>query len=382
MSTTKFWSAAVVRLTIHHPFFTEVLYSMELAEGFADGTPKVDTACTDSRTLWLNREFFEKLSLDEQMGLIAHEVCHKIFLHPTRRGMREPGLANVAMDLAINPILIDNGFKLPAGGLNEPKYKGWLFERIYSDLKDEREKQGGGGGKPDPSAPWEDVIEPEGMTADEKAALEEETKAIVERAAANAMAMGRAPAGIAQGLTQAYKAAAEPWHNHLHRYMQALSQSTYSWARINRRALLTHGVFAPHHYSEALGDVVVFVDTSGSCYEAAQQVRFAEHLNAILSECKPQRTWLYYFDTRVYPGEEIEPGQLEIQTNPKGGGGTSFEPLFERLDEDGIVPDVCIVLTDMEGSFPADAPEYPVVWASILKGKRAPWGELIEVSND
>jgi hypothetical protein len=43
------------------------------------------------------------------------------------------------------------------------------------------------------------------------------------------------------------------------------------------------------------------------------------------------------------------------------------------------VPAVCIILTDLCGSFPAQAPEYPVIWASIEEGIEAPFGEALYV---
>jgi predicted metal-dependent peptidase len=93
--------------------------------------------------------------------------------------------------------------------------------------------------------------------------IEQEVKAMVDRAVAMAKAMGNLPAGIEKEVIKASKPAREPWFNHLHRYMQSLAISEYNWARMNRRAMLTHKCFAPLHYSEALGVVDVYVDTSG-----------------------------------------------------------------------------------------------------------------------
>lgn len=372
--TTDVAQAATVRLTLRFPFWTEIFFSMTVREA----TPEdgIDTAATDGRTLWINRAFFSPLSLDEQVGILAHELGHKIFLHPTRQGHREAQLWNIACDLAINQILVDNGFRLPAGALLDAKYKGWVAEAIYADLLQQRKD---GKGEPPPlPAGWADLRVPTG-TPEQIARHEEEVKALVERAVANARAMGNAPAGIEAGLISTYKASREPWYNHLHRYMQALTNSEYNWAKLNRRALKTHGMFAPLHQSEALGTVALFIDTSGSCYSKAEQANFASHLNAILAEAKPQKVLVYYFDTKVYPGEEIEAGTLDMATKPVGGGGTDFSPLFTHLEENDVFPDVAIVLTDMEGRFPNDEPEFPVVWADVYGGHDAPFGEVIHV---
>jgi predicted metal-dependent peptidase len=376
---------AAVRLTIRHPFWTEIYYSMTVIE--SDGSDGVETQATDGRNLWINTEFFKSIPLDQQVSEIVHELCHKIFLHTTRRGQRDPKLWNIACDYVINAMMKNNGFVLGNDWLLDMKYDGWLAEAVYADLakkQDEQQQQqqpGQGKGRGQSQGPQlpkgrQDIREAQG-TPEEQAKQEDEVKALVDRALANAKAMGNVPVGMESGTAQAFKSPSEPWYNHLHRYMQSLAVNEYNWARINRRALLTHGVFAPLHYSEALGDIALGIDTSGSCYMAAEQARFAEHLNAILAEAKPRRVHVYYFDTKVYPGEVIEAGEFDVQTKPKGGGGTSFVPLFEQLQEDGIEPELCIILTDLLGRFPKDEPTYPVVWANTLPYGVAPFGETI-----
>lgn len=366
---TDIAAACGVRLTLRYPFWSEVYYSMEVVED-----EKVGTAATDGRTLWINRMFWSALRLDEQVGLVAHELCHKIFLHCTRRGSRDPRLWNEACDLAINPMLQKNGFTLPKDGLLDMKYDGWLAEAIYADLL---KQEKAGTKRAGISERLLDIRTPEG-TPEEIAKVETEVQALVDRAIMNAKAHGKLPAGIEQGVVQAFKPLREAWYNALHRFMQSLANSEYNWARLNRRTLRSHGVFTPLHQSEALGDIAVFIDASGSVFDRASQSNFAGHLNAILSEAKPRRVHVYYFDTRCYPGEVMEAGELEFVSKPRGGGGTMFEPIFEQLEQDGITPEVAIVLTDLEGSFPAQAPEYPVVWASI-EDHAAPFGDVLVI---
>jgi predicted metal-dependent peptidase len=331
------------------------------------------TAATDGRNLFVNPEWYGKLTLDQKVGLVAHEMCHKIFLHCTRRGSRDPQLWNEACDHAVNTLLKKNGMTLPDGGACDMKYEGWLVETIYKDLvqeqKDNPKRQGLG-------QEFMDIKESD-MTPEEKERYEVEVKALVERAVANAKAMGRLPAGIDAGIVECFKAPKEAWYNTLHRYMQSLSSSEYNWARLNRRTLRSHGTFSPLHLSEALGDIVLLIDTSGSCYDKAQQSNFCGHLNAILAEARPHKVHVYYFDTRVYPGETIEAGEFDISLRPKGGGGTDFRNLFTAVEEDGVYPEVAIVLTDLCGPF-GDEPGYPVVWASTEDGQ-APFGETIYV---
>lgn len=383
-------AAAAVRLTLRYPFWTEIFYSMTVEEVGEDHS--CQTAGTDGRKLFINGPWWKKLTLDEQVGVTAHELCHKIFLHCTRQGGRDAALWNVACDYAINALLKQNGFTLPVPHLYDAKYEGMLAEAIYADLlkqqKAQPQQQPGAGqatdgqGNPIPGVgkAWEVLkdIFPNGGTPEQIEKHETEVKALVERAVANAKAMGSLPAGLESGVVEVFKASKEPWYNRLHRYMQSLSTSNYNWARLNRRTLRSHGVFTPLHLSEALGDIAVFIDASGSVYNAADQANFCGHMNAILAEARPSRVHLYYFDAAVYPGEVIEAGEIDITTRPKGGGGTCFIPIFKQLEDDGITPEVCIILTDLEGSFPPVAPTYPVVWATIIDHV-APFGETILV---
>jgi predicted metal-dependent peptidase len=66
----------------------------------------------------------------------------------------------------------------------------------------------------------------------------------------------------------------------------------------------------------------------------------------------------------------------------EGGGGTSFVPVFDRIHEDGIQPDMLVYLTDTYGSFPAQEPDYKVIWGSIVPNPRVPFGQVVEVEID
>lgn len=390
MSKTNIASAAAVRLALRHPFWTEVFYSMTIREATPEEVAAgIETEATDGRNLWINKDFWKGIPLDQQVAELVHELYHKILLHNTRRGGRDPLIWNMACDYVINAAMKKQNFIFPCAGnpgdwLYNPKYDGWLAETVYTDLmKEKKEAEKKGGSMPGGLSPARrDLKDAQGIeTPEGKSKVEAQITAMVDRAIALAKAMGTLPAGIAAEVEQATKAASEPWYNHLHRFMQSLRAQEYNWARVNRRALRTHGCFAPLHYGEALGEIALFIDTSGSCFAAAQQAKFAEHLQAILAEAKPLKVHVYFFDVKVYPGMVVEVNELDVMLHPKGGGGTSFRDLFTTLEEDGIEPELAIVLTDLCGSFPDDEPGYPVIWANTEPGMTAPFGEVIDIEN-
>jgi predicted metal-dependent peptidase len=374
---------AAVRLTVRYPFWCELFYSMNIIEVGAghELVNDVQTLATDGKNLWVNVDYFNAESLDFQVADLVHELGHKMFLHATRRGFRDPQLWNQACDYAINSLLKQNGFAMKdpnrpdSDFLYDPQYDGWLAEKIYADLVNRNREQN----DPPPPMPQKrmDLRKPEG-TAEEIAVQEQEIQALVDRAIQNARARGDLPGGVEDGTAQAYRAVGESWFNHLHRYMQSLSSGNYNWAHLNRRTLRTHGCFSPMHLSEALQDVVIWVDGSGSCFSKAEQANFAAHVNAIMAEAKPRKVVVYYFDTRVYDPEEYEPGEVVLK--PKGGGGSDCREIFNRAIEDGYHPSVGIVLTDMLVRFPDEEPPFPVFWADVLGAVgEAPFGEYAVV---
>jgi len=65
-----------------------------------------------------------------------------------------------------------------------------------------------------------------------------------------------------------------------------------------------------------------------------------------------------------------------------GRGGTDFRPVFESVAEEAVVkgylPDCLIYFTDGFGSFPKEAPSYPVLWIVVEEGiEEFPFGEVL-----
>jgi predicted metal-dependent peptidase len=396
----------------------------------------VPTLCTDGHRMWVNPTFFNGLALDYKITAVAHESCHKMLHHCTRGLDFDPRIGGIAADIVVNTLLADNGFKIHPNWVQpEPKYKGWTFEAVYRDLmknaKTPQPGQGGCGGMPGQPKPpqkggkpgqpgkddqpsggvgmptpgdqpgegkgktpaeevlegmpqqwkdaWQDIKKFKG-TAAEVENFEQKIEQQVAKAIATAKAMGHAPVGVEMAMDNIRVVITEKWYDHLARYMQALSISEYNWARNNKRYAALYDIVAPDNYMEALGTVIFLVDASGSCYTAIEQARFAEHVNAILGECKPRRVIVAYFDTKVHAEYEMDPGEVEFVPHPKGGGGTSFVEPLEWVEEQDVQPAVVIVLTDMMGTFPMQEPGFPVVWASTMKGIKAPFGELVEIN--
>ena len=93
--------AAIKRkMLVKYPFFGSIVASVEYKENM-----NIDTASTDGETVYYNPEYIEKLSVDEQIFIFAHEICHIAFNHVLRSKDKNPRLWNIATDGVINQFL-------------------------------------------------------------------------------------------------------------------------------------------------------------------------------------------------------------------------------------------------------------------------------------
>src|SRR5262252_2962161 len=124
---------------------TRTFYGVLVGQVTPQMSNKVPTAATNGKVHYWNPDFINELSQDEVLGTQAHESEHDARRHGTRRGGRDQEKWNKACDYAINPDLVDQGFKLPEGALIDRKYKGMSAEDIYRsreiDEALERQKQ-------------------------------------------------------------------------------------------------------------------------------------------------------------------------------------------------------------------------------------------------
>jgi predicted metal-dependent peptidase len=106
--------------------------------------------------------------------------------------------------------------------------------------------------------------------------------------------------------------------------------------------------------------------------------QFFGEIQSIVGEVKPEKLHVVYCDDQIQGHNEFDPGE-DVTMNPKGFGGTDFRPVFDYLEKEGITPACLIYLTDMLGTFPAHAPDYPVLWGDTEGLVEAPFGETVRI---
>ena len=352
----------------------------------------IDTAATDGRRLLYNPDFVLSLPREERIGLLAHEVMHCVLKHFARRGERELGKANIAMDLAINPLLIDAGFQLPACGLfpGQGDYKdlpsGLSFEEYFARLPAKQpDPEGDGSGQPGDGTPDPggcggviDAQDPEGTPADAASAAQLDAEWSVNIAAAQQAAKrrGTLSAGLERVIGEALAPKAD-WRAALREFITRPAKRDYNWKRQNRRHIHA-GLYLPSLHSLELGEIVIAIDTSGSITPETLQ-RFAGEIADIAATGANKITTLYH-DSDVVKVETWTPDDGPFTLTPCGGGGTSHKPVFDWIEaNDEEPPAVLVCLTDLASDFPPSAPDYPTLWASTDSHARHPFGERLDI---
>ena len=377
-------------LLLDHPFFGTLLFRLKGRE-----TPSVKTMATDGVSLFYNSDFVATLSAAELTGVLAHEVLHPGLQHHVRRGNRGTKRWNMACDYAINPLVIDAGLALPKDVLIDNRFRGMSAERIYNLIKEEDDdggqqddRQGSSEDSPDgrgrdkdePSSPETpggfgqvldapDAADAEGKDADEQA---RDWQIAVEQAETISKLAGKLPAGLERSLQGAEEARVD-WRELLRRAWSETTPSDYSWMRPNRRHIW-QGLYLPGVQREGVGEVVIFVDCSGSI-NARQLSLFEAEVRSILEGQRPERVYVVYFDAHVHKVDVYEAGQ-QIHLTPVGGGGTDFRPCFQWVEESHVQPQILVFLTDLYGALPDHPPPHPVLWAST-GSQHAPFGQVV-----
>ena len=167
------------------------------------------------------------------------------------------------------------------------------------------------------------------------------------------------------------------WRELLRQFMDQIAKTDYSWTPPNRR-YVHQGLYLPSMRSEQLPPIVVAIDTSGSVGQDDLD-QFAAELRDILEEARPEFLHVVYCDTSVRSVQTFQPDD-DIELKVAGGGGTSFIPPFEWVEENDVDPVCMIYLTDLRSSRFPDEPAYPTMWGVYGGNKtETPFGEVVEI---
>jgi predicted metal-dependent peptidase len=393
-------SRAVTRLACTNPFFGSCLMQLGTIED-----PNCATMATDGEAIYWGRDFVDTLTEEEVRGVLCHEVMHVILMHCQKQPARYSDfkLTNVAMDYTINPELRNSGHVLPKGVLFDESGKtaGWTWQAIYLLLEEVKQQQEGEG---QPSEGGEDGEGLDGFTASEIEAMAndianaedhvgpskksdsetETTKQKIQDMVVKAVTTAEGsktdlPAGM-ERILEEIREPKLPWNEIFQNLVRAKFQDDFTYRKPNKK-FFADDLYLPTMSGERAGTIVLSLDTSGSVRDE-ELTAYCGEVNCVVNDLKPEKVYLMTSDCRVAQVQEFE-GDMWFDVadfKALGGGGTSFRPVFEYLDEKEIAVDQLIYFTDM-GVYPSDYPtkhpDFPVIFVSTEPNQTAPFGDVI-----
>jgi len=356
-------------LILDHPFFGTACTKRPII--YTDTVPTAAMSATGQ--MYMNVDFCAPLSVQQLMFLLAHEAMHYMLAHGLRRGHRDPQAWNVAADKVINDTLIDAGVgDFIDGGVTLDGAREMAAESLY-DENDDGDGEGPGGLGNDIGDP----TDADGQPLDDATIhqLEAEAKIDAIQSAKAAKAVGKLPASI-ERMVEELVNVSTPWYDILERFMAGKIKDGYSWNRPNRRFIARNIYIPGTDYVPKMGPVVIGVDTSGSI-GPDEIAMFNGHINRIIDTCNPEVVHVVYCDYDVAGVDEYTPEDFPVTIQCKGGGGTSFKPVFDWIDTNAIDPECVVYLTDGYGDQSEFTTNHETVW--LTTGTEAfDWGHVIK----
>jgi predicted metal-dependent peptidase len=400
-------AAARTKLILDKPFLGALVMRLPMQQANSDWCP---TTATDARAFYYNSEYIDQLSLDETQFMLAHEALHCALSHFARRQHRTKHHWDMACDYAINPLLTGDGLKPPPGSLMLPQFNGMTAEEIYPCLDDKNDdkpldnhiydqdnSKGSGSGTSEKDLAKDNQqndtenegdehdnpqtgsgsfsSKPPPLSPDEAETLSIQWQQRMAGAAQQARQVGKLDGAMARMVDHLLQPQLS-WRLLLARYMTAIARDDFSYMRPSRR----EGSFILPSLRSNQVELVVALDTSGSIQDH-EMGEFLSEINAMKGQMRARITLIACDSVIAEEAPWIYEAWEEFQLPQKitGGGGTSFEPVFDWISDQALKPDLLIYFTDAQGAFPPHEPHYPVIW--LVKGKeKTPWGQRIQLN--
>jgi predicted metal-dependent peptidase len=374
-------------LLAKYPFIGTVAMSLDIVP-VRDAN--LETAATDGKNIFFDIDFLSKLTQNQILFVIAHEVMHCVLMHLTRsKSLTNKHICNIAADFEVNSMLVCDSFDhlpsalLPTGSgfsfpwhLNMERYYDLLMEEANNnnawwaktfdkhifdenDINDltktdssRKDRYGEVGKDADlkPSNSVKDVNYNQNMIEKIINAAQ-----IVERQ------RGTLPS-YAKRLINNILNPEVPWQEVLANFITSSSGSKHDWSKPKRR-YISSGLYLPSTTSESINAAVI-IDTSASTANLLDT--FVTELNSIINLIPNYTLNVIDIDTDIKDVRTFNSeNQLKAENfNVTGGGGTILLPAFKYIEEHLHDVDVVIAFTDgyCEEIHETDVPNMPLLW--------------------
>lgn len=389
----------------------------------------IETACTDADKIYFSPDFLNSITDSELDFVLMHEVLHVVLQHCfryTNKSVDETQF-NIACDTVVNSTILQafdgDLSKISIGSLGGELYhiapngeEGYKYtaEEIYEMLMLQIKKEQGNGtsekssddgingnkGKPKkgknksqgrfkgmPSEDDTTLDSHDRWTKDESGErgakwqeyLEDAIKSV--KIDKSSKSRGTIPA-FAERYLEELSTAKTDWRAVLCEFVQE-EICDYSFSPPDRR-FGDSDFFLPdfNEKEESVKNLLFMIDTSGSMSDELVTEAFNEVRGALIQFNERLEGLLGFFDAVVVEPKPFSSiTELEI-IRPKGGGGTSFDVIFDYVENKMSEPPYAIIIiTDGYAPFPSEkrARGIPVLWIINNDDVTPPWGKVIRI---
>lgn len=418
------------RLLVKYPAFASTIVNI----GYYEKT--VSTLCTDGQNIYYNKDFLNKLSFNEQLFVLAHEICHIRSNHIMRSKDKNQKLWNIATDAVINQLLKEDGLTMPAGVINVEEAINYSAEEYYDKLLENQKnnsnernqsnqndskspsennaqgnaassgsenkenpnesdgnskenssnEEGNNPSNVDDHSMWSKALENENNKADSNEPNEEivdEQELFSQNRKEKIENLKKLKDEL---LKQSMKAGKEPGETEFTLNDIGINKALIDWRTLLRKAVniklkwdtrrpeVEYGVLVPKINKLAYPRTEILLDTSGSIDE--------EMLRNFLRECKyilqNSEMWVGCFDTKFYGFQKIN-NEKDIENMTfYGRGGTNFDVAVSAFSQR---VDNKIIFTDGYAYMPKEKSD--IIWIVFGEEKiNPPGGKVIYIDNE
>jgi predicted metal-dependent peptidase len=337
------------------------------------------TAGTNGTFIKWNPYYFHFLSKEGRKSILMHELRHVAYLHPLRRGTRDPEIWNYAVDTVLDNEMDHEGYPV-SGEAVFPRelfgetthtfvnhdWDGLSAEEIYDKMIADAIQV--------PLGYRPDLID-EGINP--HAMINGVVSATHAAKLAGAQA-GDIPGDVETTLRRFLKPKL-PWKQLHAQFFTQLTEQDYSWRRPSRRST---SMYLPSMFEDegGLEHIVYFEDVSGSVTDD-EVVRFNSEVKYVWDTFKPLKMSLVQFDTRITKETHYDRDDPFEEVVIVGRGGTSLVPVRDYIIEHK--PTAVVIFSDLQCNamekLPSDL-NVPILWVAINNsGAQVNQGKLIHI---
>ena len=362
-------SQAKAKLLVEYPYFGTLATKLKIVIN-----DDIEAFKSDGKKVEINSEYLNTIALNELEFIFANGAMHTSLAHEARKNERSGWLWQMATDMAISDMLVENGLEMPYGAQYRKRFCGMYAEEIYAELKadilredenleyeadntddvqnDKKQEQ-------TQEQIQEEILQEQLFAQEAIALLEKEFKS------------GEVPHSIERFFKLNIFGKID-WREELKVALDKYFRDDYTLLPPSKK-LLSYGIYLPSSVSQTFRLVIV-VDSSGSVDEILLN-EFLSEVNFLMTLVNNYQIELIVCDDKVHSHKTFYSGD-RLEAVLKGGGATDFRPAFKFVETAFDEVKLLLYFTDLEGFFPLTSPNYEVKWV-CKKEQEVPFGELL-----